>query len=330
MKVCIFGAGALGGHLAAHLIAAKNCEVSLVGRGPLLAAIREHGILLQTGGKEIGGKAAATDNAATLPQQDIVFTALKAHMLPAAAGAIGKLVKPDGTVVALLNGIPWWFNHGLGGERGNQGTLPLLDPDGGLWKHIRPARVIGSVAYSPNEIIKPGVIRHTLQNRWVFGEPDGTSSARLAQVVKLVADAGIDTKSTNDIRGELFRKAAGNAPNNTLCALTRLDTSQIASDDGLVKLAIGIVNETLAVAAKLGFDLTREINAEQIATRARGGRPGMRPSTAQDALAGKSLEIDGLLGQTQAFGRELGVPTPVIDACYALLRGLDTSARTQQ
>lgn len=325
MKVCIFGAGALGGHLAAHLIAAKNCEVALVGRGPLLAAIRERGITLQTGGKEVGGKAdVATDNPASLPQQDIVFTALKAHMMPAAAEAIGKLVKPDGAVVVLLNGIPWWFNYGL---PGNKGTLPLLDPDGGLWKHIRPERVIGSVSYSPNEIIAPGVIRHTMQNRWVFGEPDGSMSARLKQVADLVSGSGIETQTTNDIRSELFRKSANNAPNNTLCSLTRLDTAQIASDPGLVKLAMGIINETLAVAAKLGFDLTKELNAEQIATRARGGRPGMRPSMGQDALAGKPLEVDGLLGQTQAYGRELGVPTPVIDACYALMRGLDLSFR---
>lgn len=325
MKVCIFGAGALGGNLAAHLIAAKQCEVSLVGRGPQLAALRERGVKLTTNGKDIGGKAhAATDNPTTLPQQDIVFTGLKAHMLPAAAEAIGKLVKPDGTVVVLLNGIPWWFNYGL---PGNKGTLPLLDPDGGLWKHIRPERVIGSVSYSPNEIIEPGVIQHTGQNRWVFGEPDGSSSARLAQVAKLTADSGIETVATNDIRSELIRKAVGNVPNNTLCSLTRLDTVTIASDERLVKLAVGMINETLAVAAKLGVDLTRELNAEQIATRARNGRPGMRPSMGQDALAGKSLEVDGLLGQTQAFGRELGVPTPVIDVCYALMRGLDLSFR---
>ena len=327
MKVCVFGAGALGGHLAAHLIAANQCEVSLVGRGPMLAGIRERGLTLQTGGKEIGGRpAAATDNPASLPPQDIVFTGLKAHMLPAAAEAIGKLVKPDGTVVVLLNGIPWWFNYGMGGERGKQGTLPLLDPDGGVWKHIRPERVIGSIAYSPNTIIAPGVIKHSLQNRWVFGEPDNSSSARLAQVAKLVGDSGIETKATNDIRSELFRKAIGNAPNNTLCALTRLDTAQIASDDSIVKLAIGIINETVAVAAKLGFDLRKEINAAEMATRSRG-RPGMRPSTAQDAMAGKSLEVDGLLGQTQVFGRELGVPTPVIDVCYALMRGLNTASR---
>ena len=326
MKVCIFGAGALGGHMAAHLIAAKQAEVSLVGRGAQLAAIRERGITLKIGGKEIGGKAAAaTDDPASLPPQDIVFTALKAHTLPAAAQAIGKLVKPDGCVVVLVNGIPWWFNHSL---PGNKGTLKLLDPDGGLWNHVGPQRVIGSVAYSPNEVIAPGVIQHSNQNRWVFGEPDGSSSAPLTQVADLVRATGIDTATQSDIRSELFRKLANNASNNTLCSLTRLDSRGVADDDGLAKLSMGIISETLAVAAKLGWDMRKEINVEQVATRARG-KPGAKPSTLQDVLAGKALEIDALLGQTQAFARELDVATPVIDVCVALLRGLDTSLRVK-
>ena len=326
MKVCVFGAGALGGHIAAQLIAAKQAEVSIVGRGAQLAAIRERGITLKIGGRELGGKAAAaTDTPASLPQQDIVFVALKAQTLPAAAESIGKLVKPDGCAVFLVNGIPWWFNHTL---PGNKGTLPLLDPGAGLWNHVRPERVIGSVAYSPNEVIAPGVIQHSNQNRWVFGEPDGSSSARLAQVADLVRGTGIETTVMPDIRSEIFRKLANNASNNTLCSLTRLDSAGVAGDDGLVKLSMSIISETLAVAAKLGFDLTKEINVEQVAMRARG-KPGAKPSTLQDVLAGKSLEIDALLGQTQAFARALGVATPVIDVGVALLRGLDASLRVK-
>ncbi len=325
MKVCIFGAGALGGHLAAQLIAAKNAEVSVVGRGAQLAAIRERGVTLKIGGRELGGKpAAATDNVATLPPQDIVFVALKAHTLPAAAAAVGKLVKSDGCVVFLLNGIPWWFNHSL---PGNKGTLPLLDPDSGLWRELRPERVLGTVVYSPNEIVAPGVIVNTNQNRWVIGEPDNSSSARLKTVIDLIGATGIDTKASPDIRAELFRKLANNASNNTLCSLTRLDSAGIAADDGIVKLSMGIIGETLAVAAKLGWDMRKEINVEQIALRARG-KPGAKPSTLQDVLAGKSLEIDALLGQTQAFAREHGVATPVIDVCLPLLRGLDAGIRT--
>lgn len=324
MKVCVFGAGALGGHLAAQLIAAKNCELSLVARGAHLAAIRERGITLKVGGREVGGKAAAaTDNPATLPPQDIVFVALKAQTLPAAAAAIGKLIKPDGCAVFLVNGIPWWFNHAL---PGNKGTLPLLDPDGALWREVRPERSVGSVAYSPNEVIAPGVIVNSNQNRWVFGEPDLSFSARLKTVVDLVKATGIDTEPSPDIRRELFRKLANNASNNTLCSLTRLDSAGVAGNDGLVKISMGIISETLAVAAKLGCDMRAEINVEQVATRARG-KPGAKPSTLQDVLAGKSLEIDALLGQTHAFAREHGVATPVIDVCLPLLRGLDAGLR---
>ena len=324
MKVCIFGAGALGGHLAAQLIAAKNCEVSLVARGAHLAAIRERGITLKVGGRELGGKAAAaTDNPATLPPQDIVFIALKAQTLPAAALAIGKLIKPEGCAVFLMNGIPWWFNHAL---PGNKGTLPLLDPDGALWREVRPERAVGSVVYSPNEVVAPGVIVNSNQNRWVFGEPDLTASARLKTIVDLVSATGVETTANPDIRAELFRKLANNASNNTLCSLTRLDSAGVAGDDGIVKLSMSIISETLAVAAKLGWDLRKEINVEQVATRARG-KPGAKPSTLQDVLAGKSLEIDGLLGQTQAFAREHGIATPVIDVCLPLLRGLDTSLK---
>lgn len=322
MKVCIFGAGALGGHLAAQLIAAKQSEVSVVGRGANLAAIRERGITLKIGGRELGGKpAAATDDPTVLPPQDLVFVSLKAHTLPPAAEAIGKLVKPDGVVVFLLNGIPWWLYHGL---PGGKGTLPLLDPGARLWTHVRPERVIGSVVYSPNEMITPGVIQHTNANKWVFGEPDLSQSARLNTVCELVRGTGIETEASADIRRELFRKLANNASNNTLCSLTRLDSAGIANDDALAKLSMAIISESLAVAAKVGIDIIGEIDVAKVALRTRG-KPGARPSTLQDVLAGKSLEIDALLGQTQVFGREFGVATPVIDVCIALLRGLDQS-----
>ena len=324
MNVCIFGAGALGGHLAAHLISAKQAEVAMVGRGANLAAIRERGIMLKIAGREVGGKpAVATGNPASLAPQDIVFVSLKAHTLPPAAEAIGKLLKPDGIVVFLLNGIPWWLNHGL---PGNKGTLPLLDPGSSLWNHVRPERVIGSVVYSPNEMVTPGNIVHTGANKWVFGEPDLTQSARLKTVCDLVRASGIETESSPDIRRELFRKLANNASNNTLCSLTRLDSAGVANDDALAKLSMAIISESLAVAAKLGTDLTQEIDVEKVALRTRG-KPGARPSTLQDVLAGKSLEIDALVGQTQVFGRELGVATPVIDVCVTLLRGLDQSLR---
>jgi 2-dehydropantoate 2-reductase len=211
---------------------------------------------------------------------------------------------------------------------GNKGTLPLLDPDGALWREVRPERTVGSVIYSPNEVVAPGMIVNSNQNRWVFGEPDLSSSTRLKTIIDLVRGTGVDTEVSPDIRRELFRKLANNASNNTLCSLTRLDSAGVASDDGLVGLSMGIIRETLAVAAKLGWDMGADVNVEQVATRARG-KPGAKPSTLQDVLAGKSLEIDGLLGQTQAFAREFGIATPVIDVCLPLLRGLDQGLRVK-
>jgi 2-dehydropantoate 2-reductase len=247
--------------------------------------------------------------------------------LPAAAAAIGKLIKPDGCAVFLLNGIPWWFNHTL---PGNKGTLTLLDPDGALWRDVRPERVVGSVVYSPNEVVSPGVIVNSNQNRWVFGEPDLSLSngARLKTIIDLVKATGIETEVSADIRRELFKKLANNASNNTLCSLTRLDSAGVANDDGLVGVSMGIIGETIAVAGKLGWDMSADVNVKQVAMRSRG-KPGAKPSTLQDVLAGKSLEIDGLLGQTQAFARELGIATPVIDVCLPLLRGLDAGIRAK-
>src|SRR4029079_483608 len=135
MKVCIYGAGAIGGRVAVHLISAKAAEVSLVGRGAHLRAIRERGLTLHTGGKELSAKpAAATEDASTLPPQDLVLVTLKAHAVASAAAAVSRLLAPGGCAVFLLNGVPWWWNHGL---PGNKGALPLLDPEGALWKELR-------------------------------------------------------------------------------------------------------------------------------------------------------------------------------------------------
>jgi 2-dehydropantoate 2-reductase len=325
MKVCIFGAGALGGHLAAQLISQTQADVSLVARGAHLKAIQSQGISLTCGDRQLGGRAfAATDKAEDLPPQDIVFVALKAQTLAPLATAIASLIKPEGCVVFLLNGIPWWWNYGLDN---NKTFLPLLDPSGALWKAIDPQRVIGSVVYSPNEVVAPGVIKNSQQNRWIFGEPNGTDSERLNTIIQLVRSTGVQTESSLDIRREIWKKLANNASNNTLCSLTRLDSTGVAGEEGLVHLAISIINETLSVAAQLGWDMSPDVNVQQVATRAKG-KPGQRPSTLQDVLAGKSLEIDALIGQTQAFAREMGLATPVIDVCLTLLRGLDVSLRS--
>lgn len=323
MKVCIFGAGAVGGNVATRLIAAKADEIAVVARGAQLQAIRTRGFTLRTGGTEIHAKpAVATDDASTLPPQDVVLVAVKATAaLPAAAAAIGKLLGPNGCAVFMINGIPWWWRHGRAGAGG---TLPLLDPDNALWTQVKPERSLGCVVHMPNEIVEPGVIVHTGPNHLILGEPDGAISARAKTVAEMFARGGIETRISTDIRRDVWQKLALNASGNTLAALTQIDLGGLGTDPELCGLSIRIMREAIAVAAAQGFDLAAEMDVEALARR---GKPGQRPSMLQDVSHKRALEVEALLGQIQAFARELKVATPTIDVILSLLRGLDRALR---
>lgn len=322
MKICVFGAGALGGHLAARLSAANQAEVSVVARGPQLEAIRKQGVLLKSGGEEIRGRPdAATDDPASLPKQDVVLVTLKAHAIPALAETIERLLAPQGCAVFMLNGLTWWWQHGRKDAR----PLPLLDPEGALWTRLRE-RALGCVAYSPNEVVSPGVVVHIGANRWVIGEPTDEKTTRAQAIVGLFNKSGLTAEIPADLRLEVWRKLVGNAAGNSLAALTRLGHYELASDPDIRILSIGIMRETLDVAAALGWDLRKEIDVEKHAGRASPG-PSSPPSMLQDVVLGRSLEVEAHIGQTQAFARELGVPVPTIDVVLPLVRGLDRSLR---
>ncbi len=326
MKVCIFGAGAVGGHIATRLAAANADEISVIARGAQLEAIRARGLTLRSGGKEINARPAiATDDPSTLPPQDFVAVAVKATAaMPAAAAAIGKLLAPNGCAVFMINGIPWWWRHGRAGE---SGTLPLLDPAGALWNQVKPERAIGCVVHMPNEIVEPGVIVHTGPNHLVLGEPDNSTSERLQAVAAMFTRGGIDTRISADIRRDVWQKLALNASGNTLAALTQIDLGGLGTDPGLCELAIKVMREAIAVAAKQGWDLSAEMDVEKLARR---GKPGQRPSMLQDVTQKRALEVEALLGQIQAFARELKIATPSIDVILPLLRGLDRALSAAQ
>ena len=298
-------------------------EISIVARGAQLQAIRTRGLTLRTGGQEIHAKAPiATDDPSTLPPQDVIAVSVKATAaLPAAAAAVGKLLAPNGCAVFLINGIPWWWRHG---HVGATGTLPLLDPDAALWNHVKPERTLGCVVHLPNEIVEPGVIVHTGVNHLILGEPDGSTTARLQAAVDMFKRGGIDTHISTDIRRDVWQKLALNASGNTLAALTRVDLGGLGIDPGLCELSIKIMREAIAVAAAQGWDLTAEMDVEKLARR---GKPGQRPSMLQDVAHKRALEVEALLGQIQAFARDLKVATPSIDVILPLLRGLDGALR---
>lgn len=325
MKVCVFGAGAVGGHVAARLSAAQADEVAVVARGERLRAIRERGLTLRSGGQEIKAKPAiVTADPSALPPQDLIVVTLKAPTLPDAAESLARLLAPDGCAVFLLNGIPWWWPHGLPGARG---PLPLLDPEGKLWTRLGPEKALGCVVYSPNEMEAPGVIVHIGANRFVMGEPDGSSSARLNAAVELFNRGGITAEAAADVRREIWRKLVSNASGNPLSALTGLMLGELGADAELRRVMADIMRETLAVAAALGWDLRSEMDAEKIAMRP-GRKPDIRSSMSQDVLLKRPLEVEAQLGQTQAFARAKGVEVPTIDVILPLLRGLDRSLRS--
>jgi 2-dehydropantoate 2-reductase len=326
MKVCIFGAGAIGGHIAARLAAAGHAELSVVARGVQLAAIRERGLVLKSGGQEIRSRPTrVTDDPGSLPPQDLVVSTLKAHALPALAHTFERLLAPDGSVLFTLNGIPWWWNYGLADAP--QLPLRLLDPGGALWQRLR-TRTLGCVIYSPNELEAPGVIVHVGASHWVMGEPDGQTTPRLRAAIDLFCRSELKATVASDLRAEVWRKLVRNASNNTIAALTRLSLYDIAQTPELHPISINLGRETLAVAAALGWDLRAEINMEHLVSGAERGGP--RPSMLQDVLLGRPLETEAILGQTQAFAREARVAVPTIDVILPLLRGLDRASRERQ
>lgn len=324
MNICIFGAGAVGSHVAARLAAAKTDTVAVVARGAHLQAIRDRGITLRSSeAPEITARPdVATDDPSTLPPQDLLIVALKASLLPGVAETLARLLAPEGCAVFLLNGITWWWPHGLPGGRG---PLPLLDPEGTLWTRLRH-KTLGCVVNSPNEIVEPGVVMHSGRCRLTLGEPDGTMSERLKRAVDVFNRGGITSVAAADLRREIWGKLVLNASGNTLSALTRLSPVELGADPGLRRLVVRLMRETLDVAAALGWDLRADLDVEQLAQR-QDRKPGPRLSMLQDVLLRRPLEVEAILGQTEAFAREKGVAVPTIEAILPVLRGLDRSLR---
>jgi 2-dehydropantoate 2-reductase len=323
MKVCVFGVGAIGGHVGARLAAGNHAELSVVARGQQLDAIRKNGLVLKSGGQDIRGRPAiATDNPASLPKQDVVIVTLKSHALPAVAPAVEQLLARDGVAVFPLNGLTWWWRYGRGSS---QAPLPLLDPNGELWTRLRE-RTLGCVVYSPNHVVSPGVVAHVGGHRLVIGEPTDEKTERVQRVVDLFNKSALTAEVSPDIRAEILRKLMSNAWSNPLGALTRLGQYDVSQDADLKQLAMNLMRETLSVALAMGWDLRSEIDPEKQLSRATPS--SVPPSMLQDVLLGRSLEVESHLGQTQAFARELRVPVPTIDAVLPLLRGLDQSIRS--
>jgi 2-dehydropantoate 2-reductase len=321
MKVCVFGAGAIGGYVAARLSTA-GAEVSCVARGPHLAAMKQNGLTLRSAGETLVVHPKCTDDARELGPQDYVVIAVKAHSLPAAAPSIRHLLGPDTALVPAINGVPWWYFHKSGGPW--EGTrLQSVDPGGKLWELLPPARVIGCIVYPATDVVAPGVIEHTYSNRFDLGEPDGSKSPRAQALSQLMIKAGLRAPVRPRIRENLWVKLWGNLSFNMICALTRAPLDAVIANAETRALARIMMVEAQQVAEKLGVELPLDVDA-RIAGAAEVG--SHKPSTLVDLERGRPMEVDALLGAVVEMARLTGVAVPTCEAVFALVRLLARTA----
>ena len=314
MKICIFGAGAIGGYMGAKL-AQVGADVSLVARGPHLKAMRENGLRLIEESGETTVNVTASDNAAVLGLQDYVIVTLKAHSVPAVVPHMQPLIGDHTTIVSGVNGVPWWYFHKTGGDL--DGTrLETVDPGNAQWDGFGPDRVLGCVVYPAAEVIEPGVVKHIEGNRFSLGEPDGSKSERALALSKALTAAGLKAPVRPKIRDEIWVELWGNLSFNPISALTHSTLDVLCTDTGTHEVARNMMLEAQTIAEKLGVKFPVDVDR-----RIKGGADvgALRTSMLQDLDQGRPMEIDALVGSVKELGRVTDTPTPTIDTVLALI-----------
>ncbi|MBI3453332.1 MAG: 2-dehydropantoate 2-reductase [Rhodospirillales bacterium] len=315
MRICIFGAGAVGGYLGVKL-ASAGADVTFVARGPHLAAMRAGGVTLLSEGRRIVHPARCTDDPDEAGKQDVVIVTLKAPALPAAAAQIERLLGPETAIVTAMNGVPWWYFYRFPGPLADT-QLASVDPAGALWKKLHPRRAIGCVVYLAGHIAEPGVIVHTHGNRFLLGEPDGAASPRSRALADLIARAGLDAPLGTKIRDDIWLKLWGNLSFNPISALTGATLRRLAIDPNSRAVARAMMVEARIVAERLGVAFPIDVDG-RIAMAADVGEH--KTSMLQDLETGRPMEIDALLGVVVEMARLVDVATPACDLVLALVR----------
>lgn len=314
MKICVYGAGAIGGVIAAQL-ALSGVAVSVVARGAHLAAIREGGLRMEASGKTVVAEVKASDEPDLLGAQDVVIAAVKAHQLPSIADGLTRLLH-DGTIVLYaVNGMPWWYFHKAGGRNGEK-RLALLDPGGHLWNRVGVDRTIGCIINFPASVTAPGSVRHGGgNNRIAVGELDGEQSPRLASIATVLHRAGFTIDTHRPIREEVWSKLAHVVTVSTIAVLTCAPPGVAFVDPKIQELAQRIYGDIFAIAAAYGSPTDADIKG-LVASH----RSSNKPSMLQDLEAGRSMEIDPQLTVPVELAHEAGVAVPMLDALLGLVR----------
>ena len=314
MKICIYGAGAIGGYLGVKL-AEAGADVSLVARGAHLAAMREHGLKLLAGDETRVVRPRCTDNAAELGVQDYVIICLKAHSITGALDAIKPLIGDHTRIVTAVNGIPYWYFYKHGNAFQNT-TLESIDPGGRQWKELGPQCAIGCIVYPATELEAPGVIRHVYGDRFPIGEPSGEISADVTRLSEMFARAGLQAPALDRIRDEIWLKLWGNVCFNPISALTHATIDVIASDPGTRAVAKAMMLEAQAIAERFGVKFRVDVERRIEGARKVGAH---KTSMLQDLERSRPMEIDPLVTVVQEMGTLSKIPTPSIDIVLALV-----------
>ena len=315
MKICIYGAGAIGGFFGARL-ALSGHEPSLIARGAHLKAMRDYGLKLVSGNKEHVVRVRCSNDPGELGRQDVVVLTCKAHTMAEAAENMAPLLDDDTAVVTTQNGLPWWYFEGVPGPHEGRG-LSSIDPGGRIRAVIETRRVIGGVVAAGCKIAEPGVIHHGAAGTIVMGGLDGTNSQTCLALTDILVDSGIKASITSEIRGEIWAKVWGNASFSSIAALTGSTVGGLASDPTLLPLAWTIMEEARAVGEAFGATFPVSIAQRVEHSRKMGEH---KTSLLQDLEAGRPMEVDAVVGSVIEAARIAGVATPRTDEIFALVR----------
>ncbi|WP_191059079.1 2-dehydropantoate 2-reductase [Geminicoccus harenae] len=314
MRVCVYGAGAIGGYLAGKL-ARSGVEVAVVARGPHLAALQVDGLTVQAGGEEFQVRVEAAEDPLSMRPADYVVVALKAHQVAGAVDGIRHLCGDGGAVVTAANGVPWWYTYGLKGPFENR-RVEAVDPGGRIWAGIGPERAIGCVVWPAAEIVGPGVIRHIASERFDLGEPTGERSERVQRLSQAMIAAGLKAPVRPRLRDDIWTKLWGNCCFNPVSALTGATLGDITADPELRALCRRVMTEARGIGEAMGARFLMEVEKRIDAAGATGAH---KTSMLQDLERGRPLEIDALVTAVLELGRMAGLDSPNLASVHALV-----------
>jgi 2-dehydropantoate 2-reductase len=318
MRICVLGAGAIGGFVGARLAAAggPSTTVSAVARGATLEALRAHGWRVESGDQRLTAPVTASADPADLGEQDLVIVAVKAQALPAAVASLPPLLGPETMVLSTMNGVPWWFFEGFGGPCEGR-SLASVDPGGRIAATISARQVIGGVVHMSCGVVAPGIVRHHRGTGLIVGEPDRADSRRVRDLAGLLRAAGLDATVSTEIQKDVWYKLWGNLTINPVSVLTGATADLILDDDLVRGFCESVMTEAQRIGDRIDCPIAQSPEDRNKITRELGA---FRSSMLQDAEAGRGLELDALVGAVREIGAMVGVPTPGIDALLGLTR----------